>query len=236
MNDQMPEIERAPIRRPVKKKAKKRVASARPEARAEAPVTRNSPRPAPPRAESHRDTAREPNRKNARIVVGRGGEELTRRRLTVGDAFDVPKNEVPTGWTYQWNTVTVLNQAMKEIERGDLLMHENGWRPVPASRHPGRWTPQGYEGSIIIDGLRLEERPESLTAWAKEEDEARGRALVRDRTDALRLTQKSLPGAREARQRSHIAGPEMGMRMSIDPALDIPHPELRLDDGSEFED
>jgi hypothetical protein len=232
MNDPMgdsPVIERAS--RPAKKKAKKRVAAARPVVHAEAAVTRNSPRP-PPRAEGARDLAREPVRRNARMAVGRDGEQLTRRRLTVGDAFDVPKTEIPAGWTYQWNAVTVLNQNMKEIERGDLLMHENGWRPVPASRHPGRWAPVGYEGSIIIDGLRLEERPESLTEWALAEDEARAKAQVRDRTDALRLTQKALPGADVASKRNNAGG----FRMSIDPALDIPRPEHQLDDGGGFED
>lgn len=232
MNDPMgdsPVIERAPVRRgPAKKKAKKRVAAARPAVHAEAPLTRNSPRPAP-RPESSRDLAREPVRRNARVVLGRNGEELTRRRITVGDNFAVPLNEVPAGWSYQWNAVTVLNQNMKEIERGDLLMHENGWRPVPASRHPGRWTPVGYEGSIIIEGLRLEERPESLTQWAQQEDEQRAKAQVRDRTDALRLTQKALPGADVASSRNNAGG----FRMSIDPGLDIPkNSNYQLDDGS----
>jgi len=238
MNDPMgdsPDIKRT-VRRRGPNKKKKRVATARPQVAAAAPLTRNSPRPAPPRAESNRDAAREPVRRNARIALGRDGEELTRRRITVGDNFEVPKNEVPAGWTYQWNTVTVLNQNLKEIEKGNLLMHENGWRPVPASRHPGRWAPVGYEGSIIIDGLRLEERPESLTKWAQEEDEAHAKAQIRDRTDALRMTQKQLPGAEVARRRNGFAGPGMGMRMSIDPGLDIPHPTLQIDDGSGFEE
>jgi hypothetical protein len=240
MNDPMgdsPVIQRAPARKPAAKKAKKPVRRvARAVEHADVHVTRNSPRPAP-RAEAARDASRDPARKAVRngavIAVGHGGETLTRRRTTVGDAFAVPMNEIPTGWTYQWNTVTVLNQNLKEIERGDLMMHENGWRPVPASRHPGRWAPHGYEGSIIIDGLRLEERPASLTNEALEEDKARGKAQVRDRTDALRLTQKQLPGADQAR--NSRVGPGMGMRMSIDPALDIPRPQHEIDDGF-FED
>jgi hypothetical protein len=212
--------------------AAKKAAAERPVARAEAPVRRQSPRPAPPRAESNRDLARETPRRGAAVALGHGGERLTRRRITVGDQFAVPLNEIPQGWTYQWNTVTVLNQNAKEIERGDLLMHENGWRPVPASRHPGRWAPVGYEGSIIIEGLRLEERPASLTQEAAEEDTMRAKAQVRDRTDALRLTQKQLPGAGQAQ--ASRAGPQMGMRMSIDPALDIPRPAHQVeDDGFE---
>lgn len=238
MNDAMgdsPVIQRAP-KRVVKKKAKKRVAAARPVEHAEAHVTRNSPRPAP-RAEGTRDPARglarETTRRGAAVAIGHGGEKLTRRRTTVGDAFDVPKSEIPAGWTYQWNTVTVLNKELRDIERGDLLMHENGWRPVPATRHPGRWTPPGFEGSIIIEGLRLEERPESLTLEAKSEDEMRAKAQVRDRTDALRLTQKQLPGANVASGRGNAGG----MRMSIDPALDIPRPQHEMiEDDFGFEE
>lgn len=226
-------VERAPARR--KPKAKKKVVKR--VVHAEASVTRNSPRPAPraePTREPAREMARETTRRGAVVAIGHGGEKLTRRRTTVGDAFEVPKNEIPAGWDYQWNTVTVLNKETKDIERGDLLMHENGWRPVPASRHPGRWTPPGFEGSIIINGLRLEERPLSLSKEAQAEDQARAKAQVRDRTDALRLTQKALPGANVALARNERLN--MGMRMSIDPALDIPRPGHQIDDGTAFEE
>lgn len=215
------EIRRTPPRARQKRKVKKRAPQARrapePEVRAEAPLRRNAPRPAP-RAEGTRDIAREPSRRGAVIAAGRGGEQLTRRRTAVGDKFEIPSNYVPEGWTYQWNAVTVLNMPAGEIIRGDLQMHENGWRPVPSSRHPGHWTPQDHEGAIVVDGLRLEERPESLTLEAKAEDKMRAGAQVRDRTDALRLTQKALPGANVASQRNQAGG----MRMSIDPGLDIP--------------
>ena len=198
------------------------------DARAEAPVRRAAPRPNP-RYEGTREPAREVVRSGAVVVEGRTGEQLTRRRTGTGDKYEINTSEVPRGWTYQWNPVTVLNQSIKEIiVQGDLQMHENGWRAVPASRHPGRWTPHGYEGHIVVDGLRLEERPASLTDEAQQEDTMRAKAQVRDRTDALRMTQKSLPGAQVARQRGHAGG----MKMDIDPALDIPHPSRRIDDGT----
>ncbi len=232
MNDPMgaeaPVIQRAPAK---KKKVVKRGTSRRPrieppaEIRAAAPVQRNSPRP-PVRPEGTRDTAREPSRRGAVTVMSRTGEVLTRRRTSVGDKFDVPLNEIPQGWSYQWNAVTVLNQGIEEIVRGDLQMHENGWRPVPASRHPGRWAPHGFEGAIIVDGQRLEERPESLTKEAHDEDVLRAKSQVRDRTDALRLTQKQLPGANVASTRGQAGG----MRMSIDPALDIPRPQHEIEE------
>lgn len=192
---------------------------------AEAAVSRQAPRP-PSRSEGTRDTAREPARRGAVVVQSRTGETLTRRRTAVGDKYDVPKNEIPQGWDYQWNAVTVLGQGVDEIVRGDLQMHENGWRPVPANRHPGRWAPHGFEGAVIVDGLRLEERPESLGNEARAEDELRAKSQVRDRTDALRLTQKALPGADVASARNQAGG----MRMSIDPALDIPRPEHEIED------
>jgi hypothetical protein len=230
-DDYEPEIQRAPprarqTRKVVKKRGKPQQRRAlEPEVRAEAPVRRNAPRPAP-RAEGTRDTAREPARRGAVIATGRAGEHLTRRRTAVLDKFEVPKSYIPVGWEYQWNTVTVLNQGIQEIVRGDLQMHENGWRPVPASRHPGHWTSEEHEGAIIIDGLRLEERPLSLSEEARAEDEMRAKSQVRDRTDALRMTQKQLPGANVASSRNNAGG----MRMSIDPALDIPRPQHDIEE------
>lgn len=174
----------------------------------------------------NRRLTREPNRTPARAsnrkveAVGRDGEVLTRRRTQLGDRYAIPTAEIPEGWSYQWNQVTVLN---KEVH-GDLVMAANGWRPVPASRHPGRWMPADHKGAIIVDGLRLEERPLVLTESAQAEDRMRAKAQIRDQTDSLRLTQKELPGSREARYRKQGGG----MRMEIDPGLDIPLPQHQL--------
>lgn len=187
---------------------------------------RAAPQRAPVRSQNRTPT-RQPTRSAAKVsnrrgamVEGHNGEVLTRRRTQLGDRYAIPPHEIPEGWTYQWNQVTVLN---KEVG-GDLIMHENGWRPVPASRHPGRWTAPGASGSIIVDGLRLEERPAALTQEALLEDRSRAKAQIRDQTDSLRLTQKKLPGSREARGRN-MGG---GMRMEIDPGLDIPLPQHQL--------
>jgi hypothetical protein len=97
---------------------------------------------------------------------------------------------------------------------------------VPASRHAGRWTPVGFEGDIVVQGLRLEERPMSLSQEAKAEDEAIARAQVRDRTDALKMTQKQLPGAGVARARGHGGGLKIDFN---DDGHDIPRPQHELD-------
>ena len=133
-----------------------------------------------------------------------------------GDIFDRVK--APAGWSYQWNAITAINKELNEIHKGMVVdMYENGWRPVPASRYPGVYTPAGYEGAIVVKGMRLEERPESLTKEALKEDEHRAKAQLRDQTDSLRLTQSQLPGAnaRNARAAS-------GMRMEIDKTFELP--------------
>ncbi len=234
MNDQMdidpPVARRAPRAVPKKKGKNRRVTAAAPqpreEAHAEPMVRRSAPRPVPPRAEAAREPARETPRDGAVVALSRDGQRLTRRRIASGDPLDVPANEIPQGWDYQWNPVAVLNKGINEILQGDLNMYANGWRPVPASRHAGRWTPVGYEGDIVVKDLRLEERPMSLSEEARAEDVRHAKAQVRDRTDALRLTQKELPGANVARARGNAGG----LKMDIDFGKDIPRPEHEIDD------
>jgi hypothetical protein len=179
------------------------------------PLRRNNPRP-PPRPESTRQMAREPSRQNA-VVYDREGNEISRMRPNAGgDIFDRVKP--PKGWSYQWNAITAVNKELIEIHQGMAIdMYENGWRPVPASRHPGVYTPPGYEGAIVVKGQRLEERPEQLTEQALREDEARAKAQLRDQTDSLRLTQSKLPGANAGRARQ-----VSGMRMEIDRSFEVP--------------
>lgn len=189
------------------------------------PQTR-SPARAPVRRAPHREVEREPERRGAMVVTGRNGEALTRRRTTVGDIFHVPPDEIPAGWDYQWNTVSVAGNA--EVARDhQVIMHANGFRPVPADRHPGRWTASGEKGAIIVNGLRLEERPTTLGNEARSEDHAKARTQMRDQTDSLRLTEK-LPTGFEAKRKYRGTGGDL--RISIDPALDIPRPTQELAD------
>ncbi len=184
------------------------------EAHAAPPLRRNNPRP--PLRDPAREMAREPTRAVS-TIIGRNGEELKRRRPNAsGDIFDRVKP--PPGWSYQWNAVSHLNKEIDEIQKSiSVDMYENGWRPVPASRHPGIYTPAGYEGAIVVKGMRLEERPAAMTKAALEEDEAYAKAQLRDQTDSLRLTQSKLPGANAGRAKQ-----VSGMRMEIDKFFDLP--------------
>lgn len=227
--------EAAPVRRaPAKKKAKAKRSGRNAPARnaaiadAEANLARiaAAPRRMAPRdlgidrqPRKTREMARETTRKGAVVVEGRDGEMLTRRRTNTGpDKFEILKSEIPEGWTYQWNAVSVVNMEMVNEQ---TQMHMNGWRPVPASRHPGRWFKPGHEGAIVIDGLRLEERPEAMTQEAQLEDRTAARKLMRDQTDALKLTQKLPEGFSDA-QKYRGTGVNGRVKMAIDPSLTLP--------------
>lgn len=187
---------------------------------------------APPvrRARTRHTATRQPARSSGRVEAeGRGGEMLTRKRPGGGssDPFHIPPEIVPRGWTYQWNTVSVLGNGDVVLSQS-LQMQENGWRPVPAERHAGRYMPEGHKGAIIRDGLRLEERPAALTEEARQEDIDNARRLISDRNESLKLTgvKKSLGEGIEMGRRYRGTGGDV--RMSIDPALDIPAPSHEL--------
>lgn len=72
--------------------------------------------------------------------------------------FDVPADMVPDGMVYQWHRTEVFGQPDKQSIAN---AERNGWRSVPASRHPGWKTPSGYEGPIETEGQRLMELPDT---------------------------------------------------------------------------
>jgi len=187
-------------------------------ARAAPPLRRLNPRPVP--REQTREMAREPSRGNA-TVLGRDGQELVRMRPEAGgDLYE--KVHAPSGWSYQWNAIAALG---KEMDEQQLQMYANGWRPVPSSRHPGIYTAPGFEGQIVVKGLRLEERPETLTQEAIYEDQMRAQKQTRDQTDALRLTQAKLPGADVGAR-----GNRVQIKVDASMTRDIPRPQHMMDD------
>jgi hypothetical protein len=160
------------------------------------------------------------------VVKGRDGEDLSRSVNVSGDPFEVPANLIPKGWRYQWNTVSVVGNA-EVARRHALTMYGQGWRPVPAKRHPGLFTPHGYDGDIVVEGLRLEERPEALCQEAEDADYAKAFAQMRDRDEALmggkaNLRERNQGGIEINPRRTQRAG--LKPRLSIDPAFDIPAP------------
>ena len=221
-SQEAPKVRRKPGPKPGQKR--QALAQRQPEPEAQLQPVRRATRQAS--REPARDTNRIDPRAGAMVVTGRNGEQLTRRRAAIGDQYYVPPNEIPTGWDYQWNQVTVLNEEQVQAQN---QMYENGWRPVPASRHPGRWTKPGYEGAIIVDGLRLEERPLELTKEALNEGVDRARAQVRNQADALMLSKKMPEGFAAG---GKYRGTGAQVRMQIDRGLDIaPGGYLEADDS-----
>lgn len=193
--------------------------------KATAPPTRGATRQ-PSRSEQPRSLARDPDRGDA-IVQGRNGETLSRKSKAVGDPYDIPKELIPRGWEYQWNPFTVVGQQATDAM---LNMHANGWRPVPANRHPGMFVPVGEQGAVVKGGLRLEERPIALSQEARAEELDKARGQMRDQTESLRLSKKLSPGF-EVNKKYRGTGGEV--RMSIDRALDIPAPQHTLAEPGE---
>lgn len=166
-------------------------------------------------------------RRSGRIEVsGRDGVTLSRKRTGNTDPYAVPQQIIPTGWEYQWNTYTIV--GMEAVD-SQILMAENGWRPVPSERHAGAFMPEGYKGAILRGGMRLEERPKALSDEARAEEYAKATGQVRDQNAQL-FGEKNFGRGFEKRSfngRSRAEGD--GVRMGVDVAADAPRPRLDID-------
>jgi hypothetical protein len=192
-------------------------------------VRRGRGRPRKQVSEPVRELVRNPT--GSVVVQGRDGEILTRSRKEGIDPFDVPMKFIPDGWRYQWNAVSTYGNT-EILQAQNIEFHQNGWRPVPASRHDGFFMPRGHAGPIVIRGQMLVERPAELDDEARREQEFLARQQMRDRDAAL------LGGRANVREAMR-GGFEMGgqyrgtgaqLKMSVDPALDIPNPSYPLAD------
>lgn len=165
-------------------------------------------------------------------AMGRDGEVLSRSQIHVTDAFEIPREEWPKGWDYQWNTISVHGNA--EVARDHYnFMESQGWRSVPAERYAGTRLPRGAKGSIIRGGVILEERPTTLGDEARLEDLRNARKLISDRNESLKLAgvKQSMPDGFEMGGKYKGTGGDI--RMSIDKALDVPAPSYTLAKGDE---
>ncbi len=198
-------------------------------------VSEVTPRRGRPRADA-RTATREPNRDAPRSgavqVRGRDGEILTRKRTSTGDIFGIPAEMIEPGWDMQWIAMSVVGNTEVVMDQ-NLQMQENGWRPVMADRFPGRFMPVGYKGAITRGGQILHERPKALSDEARAQDIREARQLISDRNDALKLSglKKGMPEGFEMGKRYRHTGGDV--RMSIDPALDIPAPQHTLAEGGD---
>lgn len=171
--------------------------------------------------------------KNGRVqALGRNGEVLTRQRTQTGDIYEIPREIIPKDWDYQWCAVSVTGNTEILLDQ-NLMMAENGWRPVPAERHPGRFMPVGHKGSIVRGGQMLMERPLVLSQEARAEDIRAAHQLISDRNESLKLgkVKQEMQGGFEMSKKYRGTGGDV--RISIDNAQDIPAPSYTLAEPGE---
>jgi len=115
-----------------------------------------------------------PRKEDVARVAARSGPVRERKRKggQLNDPFRV--DNIPSGMSYEWKRATVYGKGDPSY---DILMREQGWEPVDASRHP-ELVADGHQGAIVRDGLILMERPIELTHEAQMEDRASAREAV----------------------------------------------------------
>lgn len=99
------------------------------------------------------------------------------------DMLYVPPEVIPDGMRYNWKTLSVYGQQQN---RRFGRFQTTGWEPVPASRHPGLFTPKDYEGFIEYDGLVLMEKPEELCRQTEAREFLKARGQVQTKEQQLR--------------------------------------------------
>ncbi len=125
-----------------------------------------------------KDEAPAPKKKVIRI-----DEDAQTRLEEESDMLFIPPEIVPDGMRYNWKTFSVLGQPQA---RRFGRYQTTGWEPVPASRHPGLFTPKDYVGHIEYDGLVLMEKPEELCKITEAREFKKAREQVQTKEQQLR--------------------------------------------------
>jgi hypothetical protein len=186
----------------------------------------------PPKMNATREPSRDGSRD--RVILGRDGEVLKRKMTSVADPYHVPEELKEPGWTYQWNTVSVVGNT-EVVAHQQSMMIANGWRAVPANR-PGFKERFGMEDDkrnpsncIIIGGMRLDERPAQLTEEAQTAEYRAAVEQTRDRDSALTGGKANLRASLEAQSipvnKSGYQGRKTQVSIDIDP--DAPRPSYQ---------
>ena len=122
----------------------------------------------------------------SRRVGGRAATERAPQRIVIRTAenrFDVDVNEIPHGMTYEWKVKTVNG---KEAREQIIAWRLNGWKEVPAGRHPA-FSGESEDSTACIErgGLVLCERPQELTAESKAMEREAAKDQVQSQLDRL---------------------------------------------------
>jgi hypothetical protein len=115
--------------------------------------------------------------------------QRTPQRIVIasaGNRFDVDLRKRPQGMTYEWKAQTIMGFELLEQQ---IMQEANGWTPVPAERHPELTGSRGAKGGIIKRGGQiLMERPNEITAEARELEDFAARYAVGSQLQKLKLS------------------------------------------------
>jgi hypothetical protein len=98
------------------------------------------------------------------------------------DDFAIPKNAEPDGWTYGWKTKSVYGMENPAYQ---IQLAQEGWEPVPASRHPEMMPLNSTMATIERGGMILMECPTEIVNDRRSADIRRARNQVRVKEQQL---------------------------------------------------
>jgi hypothetical protein len=117
------------------------------------------------------------------VRVDEGKTQVQQNLEDENDMLYIHPGIIPDGMRYNWKTLSVLGAPQS---RRYGRFQATGWEPVPASRHPGLFTPKGYEGDIEYDGLVLMEKSEDACQAAEAREFSKARDQVKAKEQQLR--------------------------------------------------
>lgn len=134
-----------------------------------------------------------PEQRDPNKIYSRDGREVTLRFTGDEDRFNLELMGVraPDGWDYQWKTKTIKNWEWTDHL---VELYQNGWTPVPASRHDGKIMPPGHDGNIERGGLILMERDIRLTMRARMIDKRKADDPVKESRQMAGLMSRHVGG------------------------------------------
>lgn len=98
------------------------------------------------------------------------------------DVFYVNLDIIPDGWTYEWKRHTIYGQ---EDPAYQIRLANEGWTPVPVSRHPEMMPYNTNEQVIMRDGQILMECPTEIVVDRRNNDMRKARDQVRHKEQQL---------------------------------------------------
>lgn len=115
------------------------------------------------------------------------------RVFTPANQFDYDHSKQPPDMQYEYKTLTV--GGMETNDR--VIAEQNGWRAVPAERHPemtGLRTQKG--GEIVRGGQLLMELPKQWYQEGREEEEFKAKLAVESQIQRLGIEGRKQGGKR----------------------------------------